>query len=433
MKKRSCQVVDKSLVTVLTILLMSPGLSIAEDGTTEALEEFGDIMQLALPLAALGTTYVLGDEEGSKQFYKSFFTALGTTTTLKGVYSKLRPKSKSRTSFPSGHTTAAFAGAAFIDGRYGHTWGAIAYTAAGLTGYSRIRSENHFADDVLAGASIAMMSNWLWTTPYDSNVMIAPVVMGDGVGLSFTVKDEVGEKQHGVLSGDATPKMRYQLMLGGAGLKRNYITAPSATGTTFNLHNFELQDDPITSAVGSLEWYVSSRGTWRFSIWPFESRDNGQFTQPVNFAGSTFPAATSINSAWRHYDFRTTYVHNFLSDRDWHFGLGAALTAQFTEIDLQTEDNSVNASVDDQVVLPLLHASLGYRISRNLKLITEVNGVSLSDDKLLDANLLIRYELNHYWDAGFGVSMYERNINTSELKNDIRYNSAYFLVGYTFY
>ena len=415
------------------LLLFVTSAAEAEDDTTQTLEDFGDIMQYALPLTALGTTYALGDEEGSKQFYKSFFTALGTTTALKGVYSKLRPKSTSRTSFPSGHTTAAFAGAAFIDQRYGHKWGAIAYTAAGITGYSRVRSENHFADDVVAGASIAIMSNWLWVTPYESNVTVVPTVMGDGVGLAVTVKDQVAEKKHRIGLNELRPKFRYELSMGGAGLKRNNITAPAATGTTFNLHEFERRDDPTTSANALLEWYISERSTLRFSFWPFESRDNGQFMTPVSFAGSTFPTSTDINSAWRHYDFRTTYVYDLLPDSDWHLGVGGSLSAQFTEIDLQTADNSVSASIDDTVLLPLLHASLGYRFTQDLLLFTEVNGISISEDKSLDANLVLRYQLDHFWDVGIGIGMYERDIDTSDLKNDLRYNSAFVTVGYTFY
>ena len=113
--------------------------------------------------------------------------------------------------------------------------------------------------------------------------------------------------------------------------------------------------------------------------------------------------------------------------------MGGSLSAQFTEIDLQTADNSVNASLDDTVVLPLLHASLGYRFQQDLLLFTEVNGVSLSEDKLLDASLVLRYELDHYWDVGIGIGMYERNIDTADFKNDLRYNTAFISVGYTFY
>lgn len=421
-----------NLVLVYVLFLFASDVQ-ASDNTTETLEDFGDIMQFALPLAGLGATFVADDPEGRKQFYKSYITAIGTTTTLKGVYSKLRPQSRSRTSFPSGHTTSAFAGAAFIDQRYGHRWGALAYTAAGITGYSRVRSENHFADDVVAGASIAIMSNWLWTTPYESNVTIMPILIGNGVGFALTVEEEVEGKKYRIKNAGLAPKYRYELALGGGGLKRNYITSPTASGTTFNLHDFERRDDPTTTANALLEWYVNKQNTVRFSFWPFESRDNGQFSQPVSFAGSTFPAATNINSEWRHYDIRSTYIYNFTPDSDWHLGLGASLSMQFTEIDLHTDNDSIVEEVDDQVLLPLLHASMGYRFTRDLTVSVEVNGISLSNDSQLDGNILARYRLNHYWDVGLGVGMYERNIDTSSLKNDLRYNTSFITLGYTFY
>jgi membrane-associated phospholipid phosphatase len=82
----------------------------------ESLEQFGDVMQFALPAIGLGATAIYKDKEGAKQWAYSGLTSIGTTTVLKGVYQKIRPNaSSSATSFPSGHTTAAVFGAAFLD------------------------------------------------------------------------------------------------------------------------------------------------------------------------------------------------------------------------------------------------------------------------------------------------------------------------------
>ena len=107
----------------------------------EALVEFGDAMQFVLPGIGLGLTAVYGDKEGAKQWAWSGLTSIGTTTVLKGFYSKVRPNSSdSALSFPSGHTTAVFWGASFLDQRYGAWWGVPAYTAATITAYSRVIS-----------------------------------------------------------------------------------------------------------------------------------------------------------------------------------------------------------------------------------------------------------------------------------------------------
>ena len=57
----------------------------------EELEQFGDVMQLALPAIGLGATWIYDDWDGTKQWFWSGLTSIGTTTVLKGVYQKIRP------------------------------------------------------------------------------------------------------------------------------------------------------------------------------------------------------------------------------------------------------------------------------------------------------------------------------------------------------
>jgi len=64
----------------------------------------------------------------------------------------------SNSSFPSGHTTEAFALASVIAGHYEETWVACAsYSVAGLVGVARSYHGAHFASDVLAGALIGTL------------------------------------------------------------------------------------------------------------------------------------------------------------------------------------------------------------------------------------------------------------------------------------
>jgi hypothetical protein len=59
----------------------------------------------------------------------------------------------SRESFPSGHTTQAFAMASALAARCDSPWvGVCAYGAAGLVGLARLEARQHFASDVVTGA-----------------------------------------------------------------------------------------------------------------------------------------------------------------------------------------------------------------------------------------------------------------------------------------
>lgn len=74
-----------------------------------------------------------------------------------GIY-HFKPFSETNSSFPSGHTTEAFALAAVVAGHYDESWVDVtAYSIAGLVGLARTYHHAHFASDVLAGAMIGTL------------------------------------------------------------------------------------------------------------------------------------------------------------------------------------------------------------------------------------------------------------------------------------
>ncbi len=66
------------------------------------------------------------------------------------------PVISGRGSFPSGHTSVAFSIATVFAGRYRrHRWVPwVAYSLAGLVGFSRVSLQAHFPSDVFAGAAL---------------------------------------------------------------------------------------------------------------------------------------------------------------------------------------------------------------------------------------------------------------------------------------
>lgn len=123
----------------------------------------GDIGQFALPLSAL--TLSLADNKIglTSQLAKSMGTTLGIAYSLKFMVNEKRPNGGDY-SFPSGHTSAAFAGASFIQGTYGWKWGIPAYSAATFVGWSRVESRAHWIQDVVAGAALGITVNQFFTS-----------------------------------------------------------------------------------------------------------------------------------------------------------------------------------------------------------------------------------------------------------------------------
>lgn len=168
---------------ILSITIITQSNARAASGT----EITGDILQILIPASGYGATYFKDDQEGRVQFYKSFATNLGVTYALKYAINKPRPENIGGQSFPSGHTAAAFQGAAFIHLRYGWEYSIPAYLGASFVGWSRVEGESdkHYATDVFAGAAIGILSAYVFTTPY-KDLTVAPIA-GNGVyGFALT-------------------------------------------------------------------------------------------------------------------------------------------------------------------------------------------------------------------------------------------------------
>jgi len=112
-----------SSAILLILLLVSPA-AMAKD----AVERNGDRLRDWIPRTALAATLLYEDGwEGSVQFVESYVVTNWITAGLKHVTDKRRPNGECCSSFPSGHTSKAFMGAAFIHARYGWKWSVPAY------------------------------------------------------------------------------------------------------------------------------------------------------------------------------------------------------------------------------------------------------------------------------------------------------------------
>lgn len=160
------------LAIICVILFLNTKFCIAQGDHEQweyVLEDTGDVLQIALPVAAGLTTIIKKDWKGTQQFALSYTTGFIITHSLKKIVHKQRPENRGLyDSFPSGHTTSAFSGASFIQRRYGWKYGGAAYFLATLVGVSRMEGPDGWHDgwDVVAGAVIGIGSTYIFTTPY---------------------------------------------------------------------------------------------------------------------------------------------------------------------------------------------------------------------------------------------------------------------------
>jgi len=166
-----------SCTTVATAATLSP-----ERVTIRHIGDVGQYLPHVAGLALLATHH---DHEGLRQLAIATASTLSVVYVLKLTVNRRRPDGGTH-SFPSGHTAMAFAGAGFIQRRYGWALGVPAYAVGAFVGWSRVYTHRHYTSDCLVGGALGVASNLVFTHRF-RHVSVVPMA-GDGspgVSVSF--------------------------------------------------------------------------------------------------------------------------------------------------------------------------------------------------------------------------------------------------------
>ncbi len=179
----------KRLVIFLSlVLLLSAGIYAQ---SRKSIDLSTDIAMFAPAAAGAGVAIANGDYKGLLQLGESLVASVAVSYALKYTISKRRPDGSDNHSFPSNHTGFSFAGATFLQKRYGWQWGVPAYLVSGYVAWGRVYSKQHDVWDVLAGAAIGVGSSFLFTTSFakEHNVVLSPTITSSGnCGIYFSMQ-----------------------------------------------------------------------------------------------------------------------------------------------------------------------------------------------------------------------------------------------------
>ena len=338
----------------------------------------------------------------------------GVMQGLKDGVGQRRPGDQSSSSFPSGHANTAFLGAAFMQQRYGPRWGVPGYISALLVGWSRVYGNKHYVNDIVGGASIAMMSSWAIVPPYDSD-------------RAAHWRDLDRERP-----------FSYEWEMTLNDIDRNIVQAPDGSGGVFQSPFDQQTNEPWANSHVSFEYRVNDRQAWAGRFSPWESRSFGQFTQPTLFAGELFPANEQLRIAHFLWSYGVQYRHTMLSSERAQLRLGAGLTGQdaeheiFVVDDTQPEMRGQSASASASAFYLVGHADFDIELFWKLLLSGEVDYGSSGDSEFLDWSARLKLRFNSKWDASVGWRSYASDMKESSLRNDFERSGPAFNVVYSF-
>lgn len=183
-------VMNMKRVMLLFVLLAALAFSSHAQGRKEV-ELSTDIAMFVPAAVGAGVALAEGDYKGLLQLGETLAVSVAASYALKYTIKKQRPDGSDNRSFPSNHTGFSFAGATFLQKRYGWKWGVPAYLLSGYVAWGRVYSKRHDAWDVLAGAAIGVGSGFLFTTPFakEHELVVSPTVNHEGnCGIYVSMK-----------------------------------------------------------------------------------------------------------------------------------------------------------------------------------------------------------------------------------------------------
>lgn len=144
----------------LSLCLASAGISRAQTGILSVSQARfasgkGNLAFLAAGVAAPLLYGKSHRPEVAGRFDKVLSVALATQA-LKAAFKERRPDGSSRDSFPSGHSSAAFA-VALVNAQARPKDAPFWYAGAALIGDSRVTLKRHYVHDVVAGAALGLL------------------------------------------------------------------------------------------------------------------------------------------------------------------------------------------------------------------------------------------------------------------------------------
>ena len=162
------------------------------DNAFEAGEVLGSsLVQVGGAFVTFGIGKLVSDPEIEalgRDLVRAQILSQAMTHMLKYAVGRMRPDESNARSFPSGHSSGAFATATVLQRRYGWKVGLPAYGVAGSVAASRLSENRHFLSDVVFGAAVGFLAGRTVTVGRgDTLFALSPMFTPGGAGLQVSL------------------------------------------------------------------------------------------------------------------------------------------------------------------------------------------------------------------------------------------------------
>ncbi|WP_261857916.1 phosphatase PAP2 family protein [Photobacterium sanguinicancri] len=379
--------------------------------------EAGDMLQILLPAAGLFAAWMYDDAEGAKQLVYATASTQAIVQGMKYTVGRKRPNDSNWHSFPSGHTSAAFSGAAFLQSRYGAAWGIPAYAGATFVGLSRIHGNRHYAGDVVAGAGIAFLVNQYFVSPYRTEgVYFSAQPTQDGIAVGVTLTDAAFEDKSRDRASYQLSSIDYKNRIE-LGIGVNLADSSGQFGATEFLSNSELIDEYQPFSYINYQRKLANNNSFEFEFIPSETRRRGNASQPFTVDGVTYePGDGQLFTAFRHWTLGSSAYKGYKINEKFDVNFGLGLYVHWISVDVDKNEGGKYSTADSWRVLPNLAVKTQYKFTDEISVLAKAQYQFWEGDAYAVAEAGLQYQINPAWDAGLKYSYTNTELDNSTFK-----------------
>ncbi|UPQ89519.1 phosphatase PAP2 family protein [Vibrio sinaloensis] len=393
------------LASLLSVSAQAQDFNAINKSVDDDIVEAGDVLVIAIPATGLLASWIYDDFEGAKQLTFSVIAAQTITEITKNTVGRYRPNSDiagaSYKSFPSGHAAGAFSGAAFLHSRYGAAWGLPAYAGATFVAASRVHGNRHYADDVLAGASIGFLVNQFFVSPYTNDgVAFSAAPNGDGgltLGVSISDKalqyDQGRERGTGALKKER--RQRFQLDVG-----FNTTDSLRELGAQDLMPNSQLVDDHQPFSAVTYEYQLDDDSSFDIQLMPSETRRFGTASGNFSVDNKVYNDGSDVYIAFKQWSVGGSYYQHYQVNDDLKLSAGAGLYGYLVELEADYLRGGQYAKEGGIELMPSLTGKISYQLIGGLSAFATGQYQFAGSNNVSYAEAGLNYALNDEWDFG---------------------------------
>lgn len=209
----------------------------------------------------------------------------------------------------------------------------------------------------------------------------------------------------------------------------NKIRVPGDGGSEFNANE-------ALESQGKL--YGRIRGGARFKnrhnifvlYAPLKLFYEGQFSDPIDFNGTTFSSNTKTDLSYQFNSYRITYRYDFLRNEKLRLGVG--LTAKIRDAFIMIEQEDLSSKKSNLGFVPLINLYAHWHFSKYVGLLFEGDGLASKQGRAFDFQLSLPIYITEKAYARIGYRILEGGADNDEVYNFTLVNYLNFGVGYNF-